>query len=314
MSPKQFTIRVGLISAVLLAMFVAVNYFVDLYGLFRPVKGRSISIYSDERTAKYLLAHRYVPENFDGYILGPSLSANLDPKQIAEHRIYNLSMMGANITEQKAVVDKALAYKKPGFVIICLHPYLTHDHGMKTGMINPKEFYGALGSVSLLKTYAIKFVREHNLMPGKFPPNQFNDYGYNNYNNLLQTMPVEQKIQEQLTRPDAIKASIDSVAWDEFKQLIAELQEQKVSIIAYFHPLPFLLYDKFRDPLTEYQKVVNEELDGKAVVLDFNAPAYESFTKDLTNYIDHGHLSDKGQQFLLREILSKSQPALAGRQ
>lgn len=314
MSPKQFTIRVGGISAVVLAVFVAVNYFVDVYGLFRPVKGRSISIYSDERTAKYLLAHRYVPENFEGYILGPSLSANLDPKQISDYRIYNLSMMGANITEQKAVVDKALAHKKPSFVIICLHPYLTHDHGMKTGMINTKEFYGALGSVSLLKTYALKFVREHNLMPGKYPQNQFNDYGYNNYNNLLQTMSVEDKIQEQLTRPDAIKASIDSVAWDEFKDLVNELKKENVSIISYFHPLPYPLYDKFRAPLTAYQEAVRALLDGKATVLDFNAPAYEFFTKDLTNYIDHGHLSDKGQHYLLREILSKSQPSMAGRQ
>lgn len=314
MSPKQFTIRVGLISAVALAAFVGINYAVDLYGLFRPVKGRSISIYSDERTAKYLLAHRYVPENFEGYILGPSLSANLDPKLITEHRIYNLSMMGANITEQKAVVDKALAYKKPRFIILCLHPYLTHDHGMKTGMINEKEFYGAFGSVSLLKTYAIKFVRERNLMPGKFPRNQFNDYGYNNYNNLLQTMPVEEKIKEQLQRPDAIKATIDSVAWKEFNTLIAELREQNISIVGYFHPLPYVLYDKFRQPLTEYQQAVTKALDGKAVLLDFNTPAYEFFTKDLTNYIDHGHLSDKGQHYLLREIMTRSTPAVAGRQ
>ena len=177
-------------SLVILVLLVSVNLWIDLYGLFWRTGKDGINIYSDERTTKYLLAHRYVPLNFDAYILGPSLSANLNTKEIAKYKIYNMSMMGANITEQREVLNKAMERSTPKFVIICLHPYLTADHGMKTGMINSREYYGAIGSVSLYKAYLLKLIRNLDLMPGKYPKDQFNDYGYNYYNKILQKIPV----------------------------------------------------------------------------------------------------------------------------
>ncbi len=281
-----------------------VNYAIDLYGLFRDPKGRSISIYSDERTAKYLLAHRYVPENFEGYILGPSLSANLNPKSISEHKIYNLSMMGANITEQKAVVEKALDRESPKFVLLCLHPYLTLDHGMKTGMINPREYYGALGSFSLYKAYGLRIIRALNLMPSKFPKDQFNDYGCNHYDDLLRTKPVEDKVAEEVANPDAVKTTIDPEAWGEFNELVDELRARNVTIVAYFHPLPRPVYDRFKDRLDSYRDRLTQALTGKAVILNYNDDAHQFFTSNLGNYIDHGHLSEQGQAYLLRQILT----------
>ncbi len=304
MSFRLFFFRSLIGSTVSIIILICINIWIDLYGLYWRREG--ISIYSDERTSKYLLAHRYIPENFDGYILGPSLSANLNPKEIRELKIYNLSMLGANITEQKTVVDKAISLKSPKFVIICLHPYLTVDHGMKTNMINQQQYYGALGSVWLYKSYLLKIVRTHNLIPGKYPKNQFNDYGYNDYDDLLTTMPVEDKIREQMQRSDAINASIDSTALLEFRSLIEELVSKKVTIIAYFHPIPFPIHQKYLNPLGDYKSKMVNELNTKAIVLDFNSSKYGFFTKDFTNYIDHGHLSKKGQQFLLKEIIKES--------
>ncbi len=309
MTAIRFVRNVFLASLLIAGVLVAVNWFIDLYGLFRDTSDRKISIYSDERTSKYLLAHRYVPDNFDGYILGPSLSANVDPQQITGKKIYNLSMMGANITEQSAVVHKALQRKMPSVVVICLHPYLTLDHGMKTGMINEREYYGALGSVSLYKAYALYIVRSFNLAPVKYPRGQFNEYGYNDYGVTLVTMPVEDKIAEQLTREDAIRTEIDSVAFNEFNSLITELQSNSVRIVTYFHPLPFPLYDKFRVKLEAYESTMRAALEGKATIIDFNEPQYETFTKDLSNYIDHGHLSHKGQAFIMKEIEEKGRLA-----
>lgn len=298
MSAKRFLLRIFLYSMLILGLMAAANWYIDLYGLFRSHESRRI--YSDERTSKYLLAHKYVPENFDGYIIGPSLSANIDPVVINEKKIYNLSMMGANITEEAAVVREALKVKTPSVVVVCLHPYLTLDHGMKTGMINPKEYYGALGSVSLYKAYLLWAVRKFNLAPSKYPKDQFSIRGYNDYGATLVKMPVEEKIAEQLTHPDAVKTTIDPVAWEEFKSLVNELNGKKIKVVAYFHPLPFPIYDKFRAPYGEYKKTMNDFLAGKATILDFTEE--EPFTRDLTNYIDHGHLSYKGQQHLLKEI------------
>jgi hypothetical protein len=215
-------------------------------------------------------------------------------------------MMGANITEEAAVARRALERKTPSVVVICIHPYLTHDHGMKTGMISEKEYYGALGSVSLYKSYLLWMVRKLNLAPTKYPSKQFNSYGYNDYGVTLVNMPVEKKIEEQLSREDAIKAEIDPIAFDELKTLVNDFNNNKIQVITYFHPLPFPIYDKFRAPLSQYQQTMTEFLKDKATIIDFNSPQYEFFTKDLSNYIDHGHLSYKGQEFILNNIFSSA--------
>ncbi len=306
MEAKKFFFRSLIISTALVFLLTVLNFQIDLYGLYHSTKGKSIAIFNDERGSKYLLAHRYVPENFDSYILGPSLSANINPKEIKGFKMYNLSMMGANITEQKAVLEKALEHSTPKVIVLCLHPYLTADHGMKTQSISRQYYYGALGSVGLYKTYAFALIRNLNLMPTKFPKDQFNDYGYNNYNDLLQVIPVRDKINQQLKRKDAVTTSIDSVAWLEFNQVIEECVSRKIKIVAYFHPLPFPLYDKFREPLVSYKETMEKALLGKASVIDFNTSTYDFFTKDFSNYIDHGHLSEKGQAFLLPEILKQA--------
>ena len=301
---KKFLITYSRWSLLGVIILVGINLWVDLYGLYW--RKTDIAIYSDERTSKYLLAHKYVPENFEGYILGPSLSANLNPKEIKDLRIYNLSMMGANITEQNAVLQKALEKNTPRFVILCLHPYLTADHGMKTGMINPKEFYGALGSFSLYKAYTLAVVRHFNLLPGKYPKGQFNAYGYNFYNSILQKIPAQEKIEAELQLENAIPTAIDSVALTEFNSMIKSLTDKRVEIIAYFHPLPYPLYKKYQGPLTQYQQIITGHLQGKATILDFNAEAYTDFTRNFNNYIDHGHVSEQGQRFLLNEIVTRA--------
>ncbi|MCE7862668.1 MAG: hypothetical protein DYG99_03900 [Bacteroidetes bacterium CHB5] len=301
---KKFLLRYGGGSLLGLVLLVSLNIWIDLYGLFW--RKNAITVYSDERTSKYLLAHKYVPENFEGYILGPSLSANLNPKEIPGLRIYNLSMMGANITEQNAVLQKALQKGTPRFVILCLHPYLTADHGMKTGMINPKEYYGALGSYSLYKAYGIALVRHLNLMPGKYPKDQFNDYGYNFYNNILQKMPVADKINAELQLENAIPTAIDSIALTEFDSMIKSLTDKKVAIIAYYHPLPYPLYKKYQTQLDGYKQKISGHLQGKAIVLDFNTEENAAFTRNFANYIDHGHVSEQGQHTLLHQIISNA--------
>jgi hypothetical protein len=180
------------------------------------------------------------------------------------------------------------------------------DHGMKSGMINDKEYIGALGSISLFKAYFLKIVRDRNLLPNKYPRDQFNEYGCNHYNAILQKMPVAERIQEEINTPNAVNGAIDSVAFNEFNEMIDAFRAKNTRIIGYFHPLPYLVYDRFRDQLDPYQAVMKEALKDKATLIDFNDPSYRSFTEDVSNYIDHGHLSDKGQEYILQQILDRS--------
>jgi hypothetical protein len=147
-------------------------------------------------------------------------------------------------------------------------------------------------------------------MPAKYPKDQFNDAGFNNYEAILKKVSVEEKINEQLNLENAIDATIDPEGWKEFQQLVGEFEKRDVKIIAYFHPLPRPLFKKYEESLMSYQRRVSDALKDRAVVIDFNDESYEFFTEDFSNYMDHGHLSDKGQRFLLNEIISRSGLAL----
>lgn len=54
------------------------NYRVDLYGLFGKDHDRSGMVYSNERSGKYLLSLRYVPEHCDSLLVGSSVTDNWD--------------------------------------------------------------------------------------------------------------------------------------------------------------------------------------------------------------------------------------------
>lgn len=103
----------GLIAILVLSgigTILAGNVLIDIFGLFRPVKGRKIRIHHNERISKYLLSFRYIPRNFNTIIIGTSLSDNLDVASYNHSnnrlKIYNSSVMGANIFDVCPVAKK----------------------------------------------------------------------------------------------------------------------------------------------------------------------------------------------------------------
>src|SRR4051794_15647193 len=62
--------------------FAGFNYFMDPYGLFREVRGRDIPVTVNERTTKYLLGYNYIPTNFDGVLVGSSISGNWNTAKV----------------------------------------------------------------------------------------------------------------------------------------------------------------------------------------------------------------------------------------
>ncbi|WP_017732438.1 hypothetical protein [Nafulsella turpanensis] len=301
MTAKKFIIRVGIFSTLLIAVIVGINYSLDIYGLFRDTKGRHLNIYADERTSKYLLSFNYIPENFEGIIIGPSLSANLNPKYIEEFKIYNASIMGANISELSYLVRNIVENGDLKFVIICLDPYLTKDHGRKTAMIDPKEYYGALGSTSLLKAYILKYIREWELLPEEYPKEYINDYGFNNFNLVLDKGKAREMIEEEAAKGEE-EIYIDPLALQELKETLRYLRENDIKIIAYFSPLPYQVLSANKDNYREYQEVMASLLTPRDILLDLNDEEYQEITSDYELFIDHGHLSEKGQVFVLNKL------------
>jgi hypothetical protein len=133
MTSKRFVAETFVVIMLLfMVMSVSVNRFND-YGLFEDVTGKSFEVMGNERTDKLLFSFNYIPNNFEGILIGPSLSDNLNTKDIKDYKIYNASINGGNVTELRKIVDTiAMFNNNIRFIIICLDPYITKDSGMKT--------------------------------------------------------------------------------------------------------------------------------------------------------------------------------------
>jgi alginate O-acetyltransferase complex protein AlgI len=206
-----------------------VNYRVDLYGLFGQDPDRGIVVYSNERSGKYLLSLRYVPERFDGLLVGTSMTDNWDTAQAAPIRMYNGSINGGNISEAKLVADNVLDRKNLTVVVFCIHPYLTATHGRKAGGMDAQEFWSALGSLQLLREYSVAYLISRGVKRGKWNASGVNDFEVN----------VQKRISwEQAGEPGLPEAlSIDPVAYSEFAELVNRARAQGATVVRMSPPI-----------------------------------------------------------------------------
>jgi hypothetical protein len=310
MNSKKFLLTYVLITLSMVMLIAGINYQIDIYGLFKGKKERKV--YINERTSKYLMSYRYIPENFEGFIIGPSLSANLNPAQIKEYRIYNASIMGANISELNYLVDNIVTKGNMKFAIICLDPYLTKDHGKKSANITSEEYYGALGSTNLLKTYLLYFVRRYNVAPNRYAPDIHNTVGWNNFERETHNIDPQRAIREKIAKRQHERTEIDPIAYKELNQTLIKLRQKNIKIIGYFSPVPYQLYQLGKTDYQKFEQDIKALFTSTDVIINLNQNQYKSVTDDYKTFIDHGHLSAQGQQFvlsILEEELKKTVPA-----
>lgn len=300
MKSEIFLRRFGISLLLIIIGIVAINIYIDVFGLFLGRKHRRV--YTNERTSKYLLSFRYIPENFNGFILGPSLSANLDPTQIQRFKIYNASIMGANISDLHYLVKNLLAKGDMKVAIICLDPYLTKDFGKKNATIDPKEYFGALGSINLLKTYGMFCIRKFNLFPNQFAPNLIDVNGWNNFELEMNGLNSKKAIDEKVRLKRHEETKIDTRAYEELAEVIRELRAKNIQIVAYFSPVPYPIYSIGKNKYGEFESAMAKLFMEKDILINLNDEKYNSVTSDYSTFIDHGHLSASGQAFVLREI------------
>src|SRR5579862_4304007 len=214
MNPRTWIVET-VIAVTVIALIIAVaNWSIDLYGIFRNAKGLQLSGYGDTRSAKYLLNERYVPNNFNSLIVGPSISANWDVRKLEILKTYNDSLNGGDIVELKAIADQALATSKIRFVILLIHPYLTLTHDFKTVTLTPQLNSGALGSIGLEEAYIQRIrVMLHLAEP------EFDAFGVADYSNIPNEMNSNEK---QLMTP-GVDFTIDPVAMQTYRDFVAEL-------------------------------------------------------------------------------------------
>lgn len=284
------------------------NIWLDIFGVFGVRK--NTRIYGEERISKYLMAYRYIPENFEGLILGPSLSANINPGPAKEIRYFNTSLMGARIQTMIPLLENVLASAhQMKRAWICIHPYMTQSSEKEVDLImTPRAYWAAFGSIHLLRVYGFSLIRWMNLAPNKYPTGQYLENGTNKFESLFRVTDVAAKIEEEKALLHAEDFEITPISEASLKELWRLLEVNQIQTQVYFHPVPLPIYEEHKKAFAQYWEQVKSTYTQKSPLVtfkNFNDGDFSFFTGDFSNYIDHGHLSEKGQELFLKELMQQ---------
>lgn len=303
MTSKQFFIRSLVFSTLIISLICIINWILDPFGLFH-YQDRDLKPYSpsQERLCKYLYSFNYLQTNFEGLILGPSLSDNLNTEILLPYKIYNASINGGNISESKLIFTNILNNKgKIKYIVLCLDPYITKNSGTKTSDMQPSKYWGALGSPDIVKCYINElFVRKG------FKKDYFNDYGYYNYNEEKAGLNVSEIIETDAQKTLTVdQLQIDPLALEDLKYIVDKAHQQGIKILAYYHPVPRPRYLKSIAYYHKYKLTVNSLFNSQDNIWDFNDEQYIGLTSDYRSFCDGTHLSYDGANYVLSEIKNK---------
>lgn len=291
MRPRYWLLTTALLPLVAIAAIAAVNWRVDIYGLYHPARGRRLPVLGDERVAKYLLSRRYVPENFNGVLSGASISANWDVSGIRSLRVYNESLKGGNIVEEKSLIEAAL--ERPGIAVafLLVHPAMTYSHDFHTVDMNPAMERSALGSVSLWEAYKdVLNIRLGRMRRGY-------DYaGTATY--FEQPTEMNTHMKEMWNAPDFV---VDPLALQARRDLITMLHKRGVRIVFIVPPTSRDLLRTKGVQLDAYVRRMRAEIGAEDLVIDFLSPEYEPVC-DRANFSDGVHLTADGARRVVEYI------------
>ncbi len=294
LSPKRFVWATLGLSLFLSAAFASIFYCVNDFGLWRSKE--NIRVWGREKTSKYLLPFKYIPENFEGFVLGPSVSVNLDTRLIKNHKIYNLSMNGANISELQHAAQNVLSHENTKYLILCLHPYITKDSGIKGRQIDPKEYWGSIFSFLPIEMLMHRYKAISNPTLDKFDQSEwgyfeFQRFWKHDFKDIASTKEFDDEI------------VIDPVAYEELKRVINLANDNQVQVLAYYYPTFHGWQEEWEasGAWNQYQREMQRLFDEDDIVLDLTTPEYYYITKNYASYTD-GHLSDLGSQYVIKII------------
>jgi hypothetical protein len=302
MASKQFLRLVGAGFALVASLIIGTNVHEDIYGLFKSARGRVLNIYGEERTAKYLLSFRYIPENFDGILLGSSVSDNLETKDFPGYHVYNASINGGNTADLIPIAGNVFREGRFKLTIICIHRYLTNDHLAKTDLMTPRQYWGALGSPQLTAAYLSRLASQRGIVSSSY-----NEYGTFRFMTDDDTLKTRKEIDEAVAEVQEGTASvgnyqIDPIAFADLGDLIRTARNRSDRLVIFYPPIPAPILAIRSKEFMEYTGTMNQLVDPKDVVVDFNAPEYENMRADYRNFVDAVHLSSRGAQQLMREL------------
>ncbi|MGO9340666.1 MAG: hypothetical protein ACLPY1_24595 [Terracidiphilus sp.] len=281
------------VTVLLLIAVALLNMSLDIYGIFRNPQGRHLVVYGDERVAKYLLSERYVPANFNALLIGSSVSANWNTSGIEALRVYNESINGGNIVEEKAVADQALPSSRIRAVLLIVHPYLTSSHEFETVQLTPRENLAALGSQSLLDAYKSDVrIKLHLERP------ELDEFGTDDFGDIPQKMnPHLQKLMTPGT-----EFTIDEPAMASYRALVDEFHASNIRIIYVIPPVLQSIYLSKAAAFANYSRAAMENKREGDQVIDFTSDEFVDFRSNPGNFKDGVHLTNESARQVVATI------------
>ena len=285
------TISITLIVTIGIAIADA---YIDLFGVFRDPTGRELTVYGDDRVAKYLLSTRYVGANFDGVLIGSSMTANWTVGQMQSARLYNESLNGGNIVEEKVLLDRVLEQSgKTKLVLMVVHPYLTASHGFETVHISPREVWGALGSQNLFDAYKSMVKIRMGRETQSFDVAGAQDFG-----------SEEKKLNPTLFTmfKRGTEFEVDPIAEENYRTAVAEIHARHIPLVFVIPPTYEGLLAQKREAFARFVQMQLSVKRPEDRVLDFSAPEFLEFQSEAMNFSDGVHLRQQGAAQLTRIV------------
>ncbi len=261
----------------------------DHYGLFGEPRGTLHKVYGSERTGKYLLARRYVPANFDALMIGGSISSNWNTKLLARPRLYNASISGGNLSEEKLIAEQVIAQNRLKWLVLCIHPYLTMTRGRKTEYMTPREYWSALGSLDLFFVEASKL-----LVDSGIKSDRHNEYGDSNY---AKDSAAARKVTEDYIRERRRSGkphpnfTVAPGAFDDLRDLVRQATARGIRLAVVYPPVYKPRFDVERVDWEAYWRKVEAFFPPGTRYLNFNAPEFDAQRDNFANFQDGAHLS-----------------------
>lgn len=298
-SKRYLILTMGLLLG-LPALWVGYNFVANDFGLWYT--RQDCRIYEYERASKLLLTKRYIPDNFNGLLIGPSFSDNMDTHFIEQAKVYNLSINGGNITELKVLAKSAIDSGKIDLLIVCLNPYMTKNYGMKTNQLDSTSKWRSLYGDIAVKVLLSKITQAWGSKRAKqFASSQWGSSKFHKTQREIQRFAKSfDKKQTGDHDDDQIRPIVISEhALDDLDQTLRYARSHHVRIFAYYFPFYRGQFNTIygKTGWAAYKQQVEHVFEPGEKIIDFNDDAYADFASNIKHYSD-GHLSNKGAMAL----------------
>lgn len=280
---RGFTACVLLGTCAIVGAIAAANFALDLYGLYGDVRGRKLVPYESERRFKYMFSYNYIPANFDGLLVGSSITDNWETERLSGQRIYNASISGANIGDVAPIATNFLERGKPKTMIFVVNPYLTLKYTEGAYEEMKQDYWGALGSIQLFKQYLVKLRIDRGMQRQEFSP--FGAYDY--------PAPKRQptSVAAMVAPAQVPDFEVDPRALRSYRGLIEKSRAAGASIVAIVPPVSPLMMQTRGPAIKRYIERMRGLFQPEDAFLDLNDGDLVPLRNDPQNFPDGAHLS-----------------------